>query len=58
MNELTLILFLFFATLLFMISHGGSRFSKNSRIFIYMVVHLISEKIKEIKARNNKQGRF
>jgi len=61
MNEWTMLsamVFLFISTLLFILAFGRTVFARNLRIFIFMVVRVISEKIKEMRRRADHRPPF
>lgn len=46
LNQLLFVIFVSLASFLFYITYNNGRFAKNTRIFIYMVVRVISERKK------------
>lgn len=53
MNEIVLLICMLLSTLMFLVLFGKSAFAKNVRIFIFMVIRIISEKIQELRRKNN-----
>jgi hypothetical protein len=49
LNQLLFVIFVLLAAFLFFITYGNARFAKNTRIFIYMVARVISERRKRKK---------
>lgn len=56
MNAAVLFACLLFSTLIFIIFFGKSAAAKNLRIFIFMAVRTISEKMKRLRTRDDQKG--
>ena len=54
LTMLSVMVVLLISTLLFILMFGNTAFARNLRIFIFMVVKIISEKIKKMKRRSYK----